>query len=401
MSSRRSAAVSQPVATALVTSEQAETASRLVLDPVGLWWSVEEAFRFWQGRKTELAPKVEAWRSTLPADQKDVVGKLDPFLLAEMLSAAGHGDLQYTTDLLAGFPVTGEVGIGGTGTDIPGGQRSRGRQGFGGVQSLDDLYCQSWETNMASIKRAKERHPTTPVEKSMAEEVWKKTTKDIAMGRAGEPVDLWEIDLREVLLVEAFGVQEKRGSAQESSVRGIHNFRKNQVNDYAWMPQKLRYDTFQHVMDLLSSLSSRMLENNVATGLHMGKADFQSAFKALPRAQNQAWLSGALVYNPIVGRLQAVPLWSQVFGSLGGVTSWFRTAKALQHIMFSLFFLVVFLYVDDAFWATTDVLLPTGQTQAEWVGNVFQRVVSQLLGWELDPRKADFGPPVLLLGLQL
>ena len=69
--------------------------------------------------------------------------------------------------------------------------------------------------------------------------------------------------------------------------------------------------------------------------------------------------------------------------------------------MFSLFFLVVFLYVDDAFWATTDVLLPTGQTQAEWVGNVFQRVVSQLLGWELDPRKADFGPSVLLLGLQL
>ena len=73
------------------------------------------------------------------------------------------------------------------------------------------------------------------------------------------------------------------------------------------------------------------------------------------------------MYNPGVKRLQAVPLYSQVIGSLGGVKSWFWTARTLQHIMLTLFFAVIFLYVDDAFWASTDERLPGNLTQAEWI----------------------------------
>ena len=50
---------------------------------------------------------------------------------------------------------------------------------------------------------------------------------DVNLGRAGQPRDLSEIDLGEVLLVEVFGVEEQRSNAQGAAVRGIHNFCSN------------------------------------------------------------------------------------------------------------------------------------------------------------------------------
>ena len=138
-----------------------------------------------------------------------------------------------------------------------------------------------------------------------------------------------------------------------------------------------------------------------AQGIHMGKADFKSAYKTLPADETQHWLCWAVVYNPDLERLQVVPLWSQVFGSLGGVTAWFRTARAIQHIMLVTFGLPIFLYVDDAFWASSGCRVPDGSTQSAWIGKVFQSVVTGLLGWELDADKACVGPALTLLGLDV
>ena len=99
-------------------------------------------------------------------------------------------------------------------------------------------------------------------------------------------MELTEVDLNEVLLVEIFGVWERRGE-NDLTVRAIHNFRKNGVNDYAWMPQKVRYDSFQHALDILQLLAGASAEGKVHGSLHMGKAYFRSAFKTLPRSQHR------------------------------------------------------------------------------------------------------------------
>ena len=38
---------------------------------------------------------------------------------------------------------------------------------------------------------------------------------------------------------------------------------------------------------------------------------------------------------------------------------------------------------------------------ARWMGDVFDKVFMDLLGWRLDPERSDVGSTVLLLGLQV
>ena len=58
---------------------------------------------------------------------------------------------------------------------------------------------------MNNVQRRRSR---TNKELCVTRGVWKKTSKDIDVGRAGQPLDLWEIERRECLLVEVFGVIE-------------------------------------------------------------------------------------------------------------------------------------------------------------------------------------------------
>ena len=109
----------------------------------------------------------------------------------------------------------------------------------------------------------------------------------------------------------------------------------------------------------------------------------------------------SLVFNPDEGRYQAAPLFSHTFGNLGAVAGWFRTARAVQHIVTTIFSLAVFFYVDDVFWAATKAILPNGWNQAQWVADVFNEVVCQMLGWELDPGKSSVSPEITLLGLDV
>ena len=111
-------------------------------------------------------------------------------------------------------------------------------------------------------------------------------------------------------------------------------------------------------------------------------------------------LSWALVFNPHENRHQVVPLWSQVFGSLGGVMAWFRVAKFVQHVMESLFGIVIMIYVDDCFWIVPDVVVGS-ETADDWIAGLFKEVVEHLMGWSLDPAKTETGRELPLLGIQV
>ena len=49
------------------------------------------------------------WQQALPADKRGTLGKLDPFMMKELLVASNHEDTTYCDELLEGFPVTGAV----------------------------------------------------------------------------------------------------------------------------------------------------------------------------------------------------------------------------------------------------------------------------------------------------
>ena len=92
-------------------------------------------------------------------------------------------------------------------------------------------------------------------------------------GYAGQPIKLSEIDLHNNLLVDTFGIYE-RHAGQDWKVRLINNFKKNTVNQYAWLPSKLSYDNFDQLQH-----AARTLKEWWDDALQLSKADFKSAFK--------------------------------------------------------------------------------------------------------------------------
>ena len=175
-------------------------------------------------------------------------------------------------------------------------------------------------------------------------------------------------------------------------VRVINDFKANMVNMHAWLPSKMRYDSYDSLQAAAAELKRQWPDE-----LCMGKADFKSAFKTLPVDEEQGWMCYALIYSPDAERHMVAPIRSQAFGSLGAVAAWFRIAKAIQCIMLRVFKVVIFAYVDDCFWVTP-AIDDDSQLNARNIACAFEYVVTHLLGWRLDPDKTSFGKCITVLG---
>ena len=92
--------------------------------------------QFWSKRKEELAAVNQSYRATLKPSEQQVVGKLDFFLLQEMVDASQHVDRDYVAALAQGFAVTGNLDDGSLGVPIAGGQRVHGKPGLGGAPPI-------------------------------------------------------------------------------------------------------------------------------------------------------------------------------------------------------------------------------------------------------------------------
>ena len=197
----------------------------------------------------------------LKHDQRATVGRLDPFILTEMLKASEHVDQKYVEDLIAGFPVIGKVHSHGTGEPIPGGRRTHGQPAHGIVPDL---------ARLQTIKRAQARIPRTDHETKLAEATWDKIMKEQTKGQAGEPIDLEDFPLQEALLVDTFGIWERHGAADKDTLRIINDFKANQANEFAYMPEKLAYNGFGEAKETCTQYRKRCDRQ-----LRMGKADFK------------------------------------------------------------------------------------------------------------------------------
>ena len=229
----------------------------------------------------------------------------------EILSQAGHPDSQYVQDLANGFNVTSSIDAGSLGDWIEGGQRVNRKPGQGGPENLEELKEQCPFINSETFARAKARIPQSQEDQELAMEAWEMFQRDVERGYASTPVELDSIDMEKVLLVDSFPVREHHANSQPK-VRVINNYRQNQVNSYAWIPSRLRYNGFSELLH-----AARTIKQDWSEELEIGKADFQSAFKTVPVAEAQDWLCWALVCNPEVGRHQVAKLNTQTFGSLG------------------------------------------------------------------------------------
>ena len=72
----------------------------------------------------------------------------------------------------------------------------------------------------------------------------------------------------------------------------------------------------------------------------------------------------------------------------------------IQAVMGNLFGLVMFSYVEDCFWITPSYQ-GLGVPGATWFAMVFEYIVTDLLGWQLDPGKSQVGAAITLLGLEI
>ena len=154
-------------------------------------------------------------------------------------------------------------------------------------------------------------------------EVSAKHKSEVEAGTVGAPLALQDVRLDEILLVERFGVSETRGG--RTKVRVIDNFKKNEVNTFASMHEKVWNDTHDHLTHAVLSL----LQHG-CTDVLIGKDDFVSAFKTVCPDFHQSWLMWCLVYDTDNLEWKVSEMCTQPFGAVGGVYAWWRCAQAIK-----------------------------------------------------------------------
>ena len=165
------------------------------------------------------------FRVTLDKEDRGTIGKLDLFLLEELLVASGHIDTEYVRDLAVGFPITGTLEDGSCGVPLPGGQRVHGQPGLDGPEPIHDLKSRCYQVNRATLKAARAKTPRSSEAFGLARQAWAKVQKDIDSGFAGQPFPVVDLDLEQNSLVDTFGIYEKHAGT-DWKIRLINNFTK-------------------------------------------------------------------------------------------------------------------------------------------------------------------------------
>ena len=113
-----------PTSSVELDSEMYALLEQCVLNEPGMTSLQSDAEAFWIANKARWASWQKAAIDMYSPQQRDVVGKLSLFVLSDMLTVQGNLDMRLIEDLDGGFPVTGELSLGGLGNHVEGGVRT-------------------------------------------------------------------------------------------------------------------------------------------------------------------------------------------------------------------------------------------------------------------------------------
>ena len=342
--------------------------TELALDAPSLAKVRFESLQRWRERKRVLDPLWARELALLPEHVQSVLGpKKNLLLLAEMLQAIQWPDQRLVDDLKQGFPLTGAIPRSGVLPSIPFKECS---------ESASSLRAQASVIKQDTLRRVRRQaNPEPSVRKVFME----KCDQEVAEGHAR-----WRSLAGSCILTARFpadeGWKEKRGEWMRK-VRCIDDFSASGVNSAASPGEVVRHDTLDRFVAVLCKI---MLAS--ADGVALRKEDFVNAFKTLPLASSHLQYA-VVTWDSAAAQGQALQLLACPFGATASVYSWERFGAAVRAILAELFLVVYLRFVDDLFGADRAVAEAPHLATPAGASDVARAVVTDLLGWELDPEK--------------
>ena len=219
-------------------------------------------------------------------------------------------------------------------------------------------------------------------------QIWEATLDEVAKGRMSEPVR-WDLADKSLLICRRFGVWQVTSSGGRK-LRVIDDFAENRVNDASSVRRRIRMGS---LLDL-RGCARRLRAAFPGRSLRLIKADFKSAYRAVPVAPEDLVFARVLLVNPDDGALYVSVQYAMPFGAVGAVYARDGLAECVAVILARLFHIPVIRYVDDLF-----LVVPEG---LEGIIHSALHLCVALLGLTLDPVKSPL-PDVqaIILGVKV
>ena len=290
----------------------------------------QSRWKSFKAKSVELRSESDRLLAEAPSHVQRVLQAAGPFgghpaLLRWSLSQIDWKDKSLVDDLLAGFPLVG---------DIPIGPESNPKTVRVAELSRDQLRRRGRQ-QVASLVSKAEAKPWS----EEAAQVWESTLQEVTMGRMSEPRPITPSDS---FVTRRFAVVQT-DSKGRSKVRCIDDFLESLVNDSTSVGRRIHTGRLSDLEYAVQSLHC------AGKDVVLLKSDFKSAYRGCPiRTSHLEW-ANILVNSPTGPKVTTS--WAMPFGAVGAVYAWDRLGSAVAAVLRSFFLVPVSRYVDDLFWA--------------------------------------------------
>ena len=358
----------------------------LAKDPEGTLAAAEAKVEQLLQRKSELAG---AWQAQLTKLDPDIARQLgnhkNILMVKEIMVQMAYPDQQLADDLMNGFPVCGELTYSHLNERVPDAKMQI---------SPDDLLDDAVTFQNDKMKSQKLNKKADEV---MDKALMKKTLADNKVGWNRE-VDVNNTDRR--LITSRFGKnegpREKTDEAGnkywEDKIRPCDNYKTSRLNKATLYPEVCRYQS----IDYLVALARRLVKHD-PTGRHGGlaflKSDFVSAYNTLPIRPGHRRFCRVIVKDPQTQFLREFESYVAQFGAVSSVHSWDRFGAFCQRVC---------CWIGVPFSRFVDDLLSVMYAKyAKRLHRLLRKIICDLIGWQLDPKKDECANPIVGLGIQV
>ena len=333
--------------------------------------------RKWLLRAQELRDQNVDGLGQSPPHVKRILKGKNIQLFDEMNKAAGSPDVNLASNVCKGFDLMGAIPAGGI---FP----CKYTHATLTPEQVRDMSKLSRQATWRATGKCKSQDLTA--------EVYKTTCDECERGWLLGPFQLHELPARAVL-TRRFGIQQSATLGDGSRVyktRPIDDFSESLVNSTNSCSEAIQPMSIDMI---LAALAMRF--RKCGSEKLFGKAiDLRKAYKNLPLSQSALEDAYICVFSPETG--EPVAFQSQVlpFGARAAVMGFCRVSYAIWLIGVAIFNLHWTVFFDDFY-------LVASEQERKHI-DLAQRVLFQLLGWEVSSEKgAEFDAIARILGVQI